>query len=855
MSRVFAAEERALGRKVVVKVLPPEVAGAVSVERFRREINLAAALHHPHIVPLLSAGEAGGVLYYTTPFVVGESLRSRLEREGELPVPEAVRILRDVASALSYAHQQGTVHRDIKPDNVLLSGRYALVTDFGVARALGTSARAGRLTATGVAVGTPAYMAPEQVAADAQADHRVDVYAFGCLAYELLAGRPPFQAASVQALLTAQIAHDPQPLRALRPSVPPPLEQLVMRCLAKRPADRPQTAEEIVRALDTIVAEIELVSGGDDRLRRARWRRGAIVAGAAVAVLSLIAAGMFMTLPAGRRATVRTLLTRARPKLNPRRVVVAPFENRTGDTALAAVGEMAADWIAGALARTAEVEVVDPRTALLASMLVRETPRILRPADRALALAEETGAGTVVSGSYYRHGDDLSFQVNISDAVSRKLLRPVDPVSGRADALADVVGALGRRTVAAVTAVLDAPATGYTAAVGQPPSYEAYREVSRGWNAVFRGDTAEFFARTTRAATLDTSFVLPIIMQASVRAAFRQWPQVDSLERRLQARRARLAPAEVAGLEFLQAGLRGDLLGRLRAAQEFMRLTGSPEGAVNVALAAVDANRPREALQALARTDPRRGVLLVHPMYWIARTAALHQLGEHRTELQDAKTAVRQFPDDVDAARVLIRALAALGRVDDLATQLERGSAIAKNRSLYSRYLPLIAVRELRAHGHGAAAGRFLAEALRTADADTSVRVRRVHSALLYEAGRWAEARTLFARLAAADSNDVGVLGYLGAIAARLGERAEAARVDATLAALRRPYLFGEHTAWRAHIAAVRGDADSAITLLRAAADQGYQIVFSPSVADPHAHLDFAALRDHADFRRLLAPR
>ena len=175
MSRVFVAEESALGRRVVIKVLPPDLAAGVNVERFRREIQLAASLQHPHVVQLLTAGAADNLLYYVMPFIPGESLRAKLAREGELPVPEVVRILRDVVDALSYAHAQGVVHRDIKPDNVLITGKHAVVTDFGVAKAVSASSGQSTLTSLGVALGTPAYMAPEQAAADPHVDHRADL--------------------------------------------------------------------------------------------------------------------------------------------------------------------------------------------------------------------------------------------------------------------------------------------------------------------------------------------------------------------------------------------------------------------------------------------------------------------------------------------------------------------------------------------------------------------------------------------------------------------------------------------------------------------------------------------------------
>ena len=255
MSRVFLALERSLGRKVVVKVLLPELAAGVNVERFRREIQLAAQLQHPHIVPLLSAGEAEGLPYFIMPFVTGESLRTRVAREGEFPIAETVRILRDVVSALAYAHAYGVIHRDVKPDNVLLSGGVAVVTDFGVAKAVtasaGTPGSTG-LTSLGVALGTPAYMAPEQATASPNTDHRADIYALGIVAYEMLTGSPPFMGRSAPQMLAAQVVEEPEPVERRRPAVPPMLANLVNECLAKRPADRPQTAAAVMHRLDAI---------------------------------------------------------------------------------------------------------------------------------------------------------------------------------------------------------------------------------------------------------------------------------------------------------------------------------------------------------------------------------------------------------------------------------------------------------------------------------------------------------------------------------------------------------------------------------------------------------------------------
>ncbi|HEY7567083.1 MAG TPA: serine/threonine-protein kinase, partial [Gemmatimonadaceae bacterium] len=216
MSRVFVAEDVHLARKVVLKVLPAELAGEVNQARFEREIRLAARLQHPHIVPVLAAGSADDLPYYVMPFIEGESLRARLARTGELPLGEVVRLLREVLDALEYAHRQGVVHRDIKPDNILLTGQHAVVTDFGVAKAVSDAAGEGRLTSTGIALGTPAYMAPEQIGAEPNVDHRADIYAVGALAFEMATGLPPFRSATTQGLLAAHMTQAPPSLSSLR---------------------------------------------------------------------------------------------------------------------------------------------------------------------------------------------------------------------------------------------------------------------------------------------------------------------------------------------------------------------------------------------------------------------------------------------------------------------------------------------------------------------------------------------------------------------------------------------------------------------------------------------------------------
>jgi len=416
MSRVFVATETALGRRVVVKVLPPELAGAASAERFRREIQVAARLHHPHVVPVLAAGKADGLLYYTMPLVEGESLRDRLRRTGALPVAEAVRVLRDVADALAYAHARNVVHRDIKPENILLEGGHAAVADFGVAKALAVATMDGAgtprletLTSVGLAVGTPAYMAPEQALGDPATDHRADLYALGVVAYELLAGSPPFAGRTPQELVGGHVARTPEPVAARRPDLPPALAALVMRLLEKQPDDRPQSADEVLRALEGLGAP----KAPSVRARTAAPRGIAMLAAAAL-VLALIGfaawartsrakagEGTSVASTAGRAAVATSVATSVA-----RSVAVLPFVNVSADRENEYFSDGMTEELINALANVPGLRVA-ARTSSFAfkgrSVDVRE-------------VATKLGVGTVLEGSVRRAGSRLRVTAQLIDA-------------------------------------------------------------------------------------------------------------------------------------------------------------------------------------------------------------------------------------------------------------------------------------------------------------------------------------------------------------------------------------------------------------------------------------------------------
>jgi len=295
MGAVYLAEDLKHHRKVAVKVLRPELAATLGTERFLREIEVAARLQHPAILPLHDSGEAAGWVFYIMPWVEGESLRDRLARQGELPVEETVRILAEILDALAYAHDKGVIHRDIKPDNIMLAGRHALLLDFGVAKALTASAEPSFVTTTGMALGTPSYMAPEQAVADKEVDHRADLYAVGVVAYELLTGRRPFAGNTAQAIVAAQMTETPADLRTYRPAVPVGLAQLVMRALERRPADRWQSAGEMLARLEPFLGGSGERSRAEPASVSRRWGKTAAVAAGALILAAAAAAFLLRT--------------------------------------------------------------------------------------------------------------------------------------------------------------------------------------------------------------------------------------------------------------------------------------------------------------------------------------------------------------------------------------------------------------------------------------------------------------------------------------------------------------------------------------------------------------------------------
>lgn len=813
MSRVFLAEETTLGRKVVVKVLPPELSAGVNAERFRREITLAASLQHPHIVPLLSAGSGtDGVLYYVMPYVGGASLRQRLAQGGELPIPEAVKILREVADALAYAHRHGVVHRDIKPDNILYAEGHAIVADFGVAKALAASGHHGTLTSIGVALGTPAYMAPEQALADPATDHRADVYAFGVLAYELLTGETPFGHRTPQQLLTAHATETPAPPSSRRPTISPALDGLVMRMLQKHAADRPQSADEILRELEMVATPATgtqpLSPSQTSRVRARRNTRTYAIAG----VLALLAA----------LAAVRPW--RFAVAAETHKVTVAPFENNTGDPSLDMVGQMTADWLTSGLVQTGLLDVVDARAA-------RREGRGSSSAAGQGAVAElaaATGARTIVTGAYYARGDSLEFQARIVDP-SGKVLSALAPV--RAAASDPLVGAerFRQRLIGALAALVEPRLGQYASDVSQQlPTMAAYREFIQGIDLGVRNSFREAVPHFARASQLDTNFYASRLWEAWAYSNSGRPDVADSIYRSLVSHRARLSQLDNYVLDMVLASYSGDRAGALRWAKEAAKLWPD-RWMYNAGLHAARANRPREAVAIFKRIDPTRGFMRGWEGYCQAYTGALHQAGDYREELRVARKCREITTVPIVNMERELRALAALGRVDEIRERMPDVMAAPHvTTGFFAPSNPGIVFTNtaaaLRAHGKPDAAVELARAALRWFESQgrTSGAYRHESVALaMYILGDYSGAEGACRDGRLMEPRNRLFLTCVGITAARRGDSARAERIVDSLAAMSTRLPIGSTQYFQALVAASLGDRERAMRLLREAYDAG----------------------------------
>lgn len=838
MATVFVANDVKMGRRVAIKVLRPDLGASVGVERFMRETEIAAGLNHPHIVPVLDRGEAGGFLYYVMSLIEGETLRDLLSGSSTLGVEEVVRFLRDVVDALEYAHRLDLVHRDIKPENVLVSGRHALVTDFGVAKALSLPASSQQLTTMGVAVGSPRYMSPEQAVGDELLDQRSDVYAVGLLAYELLTGDPPFTG-SPRKVLTAQITQTPTPVTEVRPDVPAELAKIIMRCLAKEPEERYQTSQQLLE-------EVEALSTTGSRAVRGRSIRSSRVLrwASAVAVVAIAAAGA---------ATLGNRDAGSAVAEHTDRIIVLPFENRTGDASLGEAGLMAAEFVTRGLHRE-EIGSAVP-AASVTRMLGALGNDI---ADPVAALVEGADAQILVSGSIRQEGGVVIINSDIVDVRTGDVIGVTE--QARASGVSEAIAIATQRIQGLLATHFNFGQSFFT--MSPPPSIEVYHELRAAREAFYRGAFAEATARFDRVTELAPDYLSHIAGAAAVRFWTGDYAAADSALTSALATPGRLTSSERLGLQYMLATVRGDLEEEYRTATA--QGGSDPLRVYGHALAALRTNRAREALAVFETVDFDSPLAQLNAPLWGIPPLAYHMLGNYSENLAAAERARALYPTDLGVLNLMIAPAAALGHTELLDKLLSEASSMTGSFEVPPTDTPgwsiILAGLELSAHGQEAEAGDMLARAVswyreETAQRSDDEALQFASAIALYYSGDFGAALPAFRALSDAAPDNIDYMGFLGVTLAREGETAEASLIDTRLATLQGAYRFGQHTRWRARIAAFTGDLELSMALLREAFSDGISLHFGQDWGWLHIDPDLEPLRGLPEFAAFIAPR
>jgi len=609
MALVYLAHDLKHARDVAVKVIRPELAASLGRARFLREIAIAARLRHPNIVPLYDSGDDDGLLYFVMPYEDGLSLRAHLDRNGALPFDECVSTLRDVARALAYAHEQGVVHRDVKPDNVMLSGGAAVVTDFGIAKAVIAAqgeTTATTLTQSGAGIGTPAYMAPEQAIGDPTTDHRADIYSFGCLAYEMLVGHPPFRGMPMHQLIAAHVGTTPVPVQQLRDGIPDAMARLVGRCLEKDPNARPQRAQELLAALEDRTPSLESVAASPVQPPVARPASRRVVA----ILVSIIS----VALAAGGYAFFRGRTSAASAAPRELTVAVLPLLSLGGDSLQRDLADGLSDDVATALFRVPGVRVMNRRSV--------GRYRGQRDIDYETA-GRELGARYLVIGSLREIDGRLHVLATLVDSKdgavrwSDQFDRSANELGAVRDEIAEAVGDILRTTLGG-----SLPASRAALSVGRSANPEAYRLYMLAQHALDRRSNIHAtIDKFQRAAVLDTSYAdafsgLSLAVALSPYLGGRSAPEVAPEVRRTADRALRLNPAlaqphvalgivHLAALEWDSADVELRTAVRLRA-------PGDVEPLLQIARYLIFRGRPAESIKYLLlakKTEPASALI------------------------------------------------------------------------------------------------------------------------------------------------------------------------------------------------------------------------------------------------------
>jgi len=867
MGVVYKAEDTKLKRFVALKFLPPELTrDPEAKQRFIHEARAASALEHTNICNIHEIDEIP-IENRDQTFIVmacyeGEILKDKIQR-GPLKIEEAIDITMQIGRGLDKAHKKGIVHRDIKPANVLITDDDVVkIVDFGLAKLTGRT----KLTKTGSTLGTVAYMSPEQTSGE-KVDHRSDIWSLGVVLYEMVTGQLPFKGDYEQAVVYSIVNEEPKPVTGLRTGVPVELEKIVNKCLEKDSALRYQHADDLIADLYRLKRDTSKVSDKPSPERKkAEMVTNEVIPKKRKIILPFVALFVIIAL-----ATVFYLfILKKESPLSEKRVAVAIFENQTGDPALDHIGRIAAEHITQGLGRT-QLVLVMPVTP------VDTEDQTVHGMDLVNRLAKVNHADIVVSGVFYKEGENLRFHAQITDVSDGIILQSLDISEPFGDPMIPIE-TLRQRVIGAF-ALLFEPGLGAYIETEMIPTYIAYREYIEATVIFLRGNMDGAIERYNRALTLDPTFLRPLSWIAVAHSNMDRFAQADSVREIMSHSLDKMTLQERGTYNWLDATLKGDLIGVLEAARKRMEDYPNITWYYVVGVQARATNKLYEAIESFAKVNPAESDF---SRYWAANwsqpSQTYHMLGQYDRELALARRGREWLPDRRSLLDNEIRALAALGRTDELGEIIKEGLTISGG--VHGNSIRL-AAQVLRAHGHIESAGKLVEQAIAWYRSRPDQEVPELRDDIydaLYCSVIWDEGqldsrtdvdreegeirfgsvreeridmlKQLAQELTSENPEDIESQGRLGTLAVRLGNNDEALRVFQWLGHQDRKYMYGRNIAWQAKIATILGEYDRAVTLFQDAFIHGYGYR-----VDYHYNPDLEELRKYPPFQEFLRPK
>ena len=849
MGNVYRALDKKLNEEVALKLIRPEIAfDKKTIERFKNELKLARKIRHKTVGSMYELMEDQGTHFLTMEYVSGQDLKGLIRQTGQLTVGKAMSIAKQICDGLSEAHSLGVVHRDLKPNNIMIDDHgNARIMDFGIARTV----KSKGITGAGVMIGTPEYMSPEQVEAK-DIDQRSDIYSLGIIMYEMLTGRVPFEADTPFAVGVKHKSETPRDPKELNTQIPDDLSRMILRCLEKEKVKRYQSVDQVRSDL------MNIEEGIPDSEKVVLERKPLTSREITVkfnlrklffpALLVLIVAVLALVLLRGPRLDV-----------DPNRVVVAIFENQSGDELLDPLGRMASDWISQRISQTGDIEVEPTMSVLQAYSKLHSKADVPQSSKLLRALAKDTGAGTMVYGTYYLTNQELHFQAHITDVQTHKLIRSLEPVKGRLDNKMDVIQLVSQKVTDTLAIYFDRIIFRSTITLRKPPAYEAYKEFLMGAEFFSGSDYVRAIQHFKRAVELDSAFFIPKLYMALAYYNLEKYAESEEIIEFLNKNREQLSPFDCHMLDWYAAYLKGKYEESLRFIIKAEKLAPKNPIINHIhAFNALEINRPLETVKTYAKLDSfeqeilNRRLLGSVKTYFLAN--AYHMLGNYKQELKEVRKVQKYYPHSRYFYAYEARALAALGKINAMRKIVDKSLEIVPSGKNPGRTM-LEAAWELRVRGNREAYQEIAHQAVewyknRLQTQEQSEEMRHDLAIALYTAERWDEAQAVFEELAEDNPENLEYKGRIGLLAARKGERDKALKIFRKLESVERPYLFGEHTYMCARIVSLLGEKEQAVLLLRNAFSQG---LFYGAYL--HHEMDLGPLRNYKPFQELLKPK